>query len=87
MNHKSHWPRDTERNARSGPFAKPTLGVRSGELHRRLARCDVQIRGTGTMFRPPGMSGVPMICFRFGSAFGTGMVIEGQDALMLCVQY
>ena len=36
------------------------------------------------MFRPPGMSGVLMICFRFGSAFGTGMVIEGQGALMLC---
>lgn len=30
------------------------------------------------------MSGVPVICFRLGSAFGTGMVIEGHEsALML----
>ena len=30
-----------------------------------------------SMFRPLGMSDVPMICFRLSSAFGTGMFIEG----------
>lgn len=60
------------------PFA--AFGVRSGESHRRLVRCDVQTPGINSqMFlsRPLDMSGVPVICFRLGSVFGTGMVIEG----------
>ena len=79
MARKSHWPRDTERNARLGrSFAKAALRVRSGEPHHRLARCRrPDLRHKELMSRPLGMSGVLMICFRLGSAFGTGMVIEG----------
>jgi hypothetical protein len=39
-----------------------------------------------SMFRPLDMPGVPQMCFRFGSAFGTGMVIQGHhEVVTMCV--
>jgi hypothetical protein len=74
----------------------------AGRTFARPALLGGLVRGTtssfGTLQRPDprhkesvvlalSMSGVPMICFRPGSAFGTGMVIEGHEgALMLWVQ-
>lgn len=71
----------------------------AGRTFARPALLGVLVRGTtssfGTLQRPDprhkesmllarSMSGVPVICFRLGSAFGTGMVIEGHEsALML----